>query len=373
MRNYRGVMFLLAALIGLSCDSAQQEEDIVADPKLNLTATWDQRLCLQAQEMILGRSANDFSIVIEQQDELGFQSAKVSINTVKRQITVQSRLAKEELAVGKINGIVSCKMAGVARVNTKLGLERKPTNKTCGMVNERTFAEAWATLSAEQQDIYLRSGMQLEFVEDTMTSDGGAWTSIKQVEKIKKQKRILEVSAVSLETPWLQSGASVTDGVKYCKLLSKDLMRHWLLTESFVNNPQLLQDNTNDCLYASSLASKAGSCLFWFQAANQYICQDYTGWEWNRITAEAKCSSRHRDPQDWERTGGKDSTLGGFWDGSSSCSQRDLSGIIGARRLKGRCVLRCQSEKEYIWNLYENDSLEGGPSFCNVWIPGEEA
>jgi hypothetical protein len=126
-----------------------------------------------------------------------------------------------------------------------------------------------------------------------------------------------------------------------------------MLTKSFEADPVLITPTIPECTGPKSLETTTGGCLFYFDFAKTYYCSDYTGSSFDAESAEAKCNTRP--------TGmGLSPTYKPV-----PCSERtdELEATIpGYQGLTGLCVIHCQTDEEFIWNIYtENpeDSCAG--------------
>jgi hypothetical protein len=136
-----------------------------------------------------------------------------------------------------------------------------------------------------------------------------------------------------------------------------------MLEKSFEGDPVLLTPSADVCDQPSSLEARGGSCIFYFSQAGNYYCSDYTGSFFNFETGAAKCEDRG-------------DTSGGVFDPSYStlpCSERTAeieASIPGYVELTGHCVIHCQEENEFIWNIYTSNPADACRGF-NFFTPEE--
>jgi len=110
------------------------------------------------------------------------------------------------------------------------------------------------------------------------------------------------------------------------------------------------------CNEPSSLEARGGSCILYFTLSASYYCSDYTGPFFDFETGAAKCADRL-------------DTSGGVLDPSYStlsCSERTVeieANFPGYMGLTGHCVIHCQEENEFIWNIYTSNPASACTGF----------
>ncbi len=138
-------------------------------------------------------------------------------------------------------------------------------------------------------------------------------------------------------------------GVRYCKLLTHEGIAHWMLEESFNENPVLITPTPFVCNQPSSLESPGGSCIFYFSFMDIYYCADFTGIDYEAAeTVEAKCD------ENGVKYGG-DATYDAY-----PCKDRieEISGIVpDYTGYLGTCIVGCGGTGEFLWNVYGGDLM----------------
>ena len=121
-----------------------------------------------------------------------------------------------------------------------------------------------------------------------------------------------------------------------------------MLEKSFEDDPVLITPTIPECDQPSSLETEFGSCLFYFVHSQSDDRSDYTGRGFASFEeTEAKCNSR-------DATG---TALSPIFR-QVFCSERteEIEAIIpGYLGHTGICVVHCQADNEFIWNIYTDD------------------
>jgi hypothetical protein len=230
---------------------------------------------------------------------------------------------------------------------------------SCSDIQEFIYDNVlWTALTWKQRVRYWSEGKSLTILPDL--TNNRDWVSIDPASLITNEGDAYSFQPLSfyLSIYTTVDIDELLKGTKYCKLLSHQAILSWLLEKSFEDDPVLLTPDPT-CYEPSSFVPQGGSCLFYFRNSQNYYCSDYTGSFYNtEETGPAKCEDRFDTNSD-------------TFDPSYStlpCSERTteignkIPGYIG---FGGACVVHCQEENEFVWNVYtENpESACGGFDF----------
>jgi len=346
-------------------------------------AAYDYDLCITAQRMLLNSQGEEVDIIINRAPPgSGFGTLQMDVNATAGAVEVASLTEQVEVDGEKLNASVWCKMIDQERVNDVLDMTLSG-QQSCRTVNEHTYRQALATLSADQLEAYETKGTPLRFIDDYNAEAGAAWIPTVVNDYIKAEDGALQVQAPTVQVPWDSASRDWYKGAYNCKFITLATMNRWMTNGSLNGATELFPRADPVCTAPSSMTSTIGSCLQFFGPADATICTDYSGSGWTTETASAQCGERHATEAAWLAANRKYVGIGGIFS-TQSCAERDA--IHEARRPPvevaetgefGTCVFRCNHGDETLWHSLTQDSLseEGGAvatSRCDLFIPGAD-
>ncbi len=358
MKNYFIVMQMIVLLLITSQCSR-------TDPRYEQTAQLDDQLVEKAQKTMayIEQTSIEVQAIYENQFDFGSSYAAISAeeNIVQPVYTfIPEELKFRPKAPKSINGVIVTKLKSKDRIDTDFGLSNDEPQGICADVQDDIYAEVVAMLSDAEKEKYDTEGKSLSFIADDdpppydnstnpITPTGG-WLDGDPADMITVDDQgnySYEVLSHYNEynDPEIQHIAEKFRGVRYCKFLSHQAILNWMLDKSFKKDPVLLTATIPECTEPSSLETVSGSCIFYFTQAKSYYCSDYTGQGFTPESAEEKCNSRPSS----------DAYTATYL--PIPCSERteELEAIPGYMGQTGYCVIHCQEDNEFIWNIYTED------------------
>lgn len=344
-------------------------------------AGYDYELCITAQRMLLNSQGEEVDIIINRAAiGGGFGTLQMDVDATAGAVVVASLTEQVEVDGEKLNASVWCKMIDQERVNDVLDMTLSG-QQSCRVVNEHTYRQALATLSADQLEAYETTGTPLRFIDDYDAGAGAAWLPAVVNDYIEAEDGALRVQAPTVQVDWDSETRDWYKGAYNCKLITLAAMNRWMTNGSLNGATELFPRADPECTEPSSMTSTIGSCLQFFGPADATICTDYSGSGWTTETASAQCGERHATEAAWLAANRKYVGIGGIFS-TQSCVERDA--IREARRppvevaetgVFGTCVFRCNHGDETLWHSLTPDSLgeQGGAaatSRCDLFIPG---
>jgi hypothetical protein len=325
----------------------------------------DDQLVEKAQKTMAHIENTAIEVRAIEKSPFDFGSSYAAINVEENWVQPVYTFIPEELgfspkAPASINGAIVAKLKSKDRIDTDFGLSNDEPQGICADVQEDIYADVLALLTEEEKEKYESKGKSLSFIPDddpppydestNPVTPTGFWLDRDPAEMVTHD----EEGNYYFETlshynefndPDLQHIDEKFRGVRYCKWLSHQVILNWMLDKSFKKDPVILTPTIPECTQPSSLETTSGSCIFYFTQARSYYCSDYTGRGFTRESAEEKCNSR------------PSSDLYTATYSEVPCSERtgELEAIPGYIGQTGYCVIHCQEENEFIWNIYTED------------------
>jgi len=319
-----------------------------------LAAGYDDCLALNAQIMTTHIESEDIEIRATGFTEFGvFESNFADINANENWIKPIYIFFPQDMtgytdAPATINGAAVLKMVAKDKIDDYFGITNDAPQGLCVDVQQVIYDNVLNNiLTKEQRDRYLSEGKSLSFIPDA-DAHNAEWVGKDPASLITHDGDKYFFELYSLYISYYDQTANVTEllrGVKYCKLLSHQAILSWMLEKSFEADPVLLTPAADVCDGPSSFEARGGSCLLYFSQAQSYYCSDYTGPFFNFETGEAKCA-------DWLDT--SKGVLDPIYS-TLPCSERTAeieASIPGYMGLTGICVIHCNQENEFLWNIY---------------------
>ena len=352
------VTFAICCLTISGCDNRTGQESRF-DEAEKLALGW----CVEAQMTLSNLNESSMStddinnIILDQPYELSSASTRINPESSKplEIITSVTTLTDNERTPDTISKEVRCKMKSQGAIAAFLN-ETIPGNEgTCRELNEKALQWALDQLTDEERARYENEGKKLIFSDDTMAGSGLDWYG--SCLEYNSTGNDYSISSPALLVPYEEDNPSMF-GNHYCKLITPSMALYWVLHRAFYVDPINTGDEQSslECTGCQFLDSPpVASCIFYFSTSEQYLCEDYTGSVWTVESATDTCS---------DRSDGVFST--------SSCNNRTAETSIldddGVHR--GKCVINCGEEGEYVWNFYSDSSLGlNVVDFCGDWYP----
>ena len=297
-----------------------------------------------------------------------FYSARARLDVAGRWVQGYYTLFPEKLsgadgAPDEIGGVIGLKLKTRESIDKAFGLESDGTHGICADVQQAIHDNVLnAILDPDERARYLAQGKKLTFEPDDdvppltrMTNPvgiGGVWLNTDPGARVADlgESVIYSPPAFYLESddPNAPEGVGAGSmGVMYCKLLSHQIILHWMRVRSLEGGAEpLVAPAKQACVAPQSFAAPHGSCLFYFQYAETYYCADYTGYGFDAKSAEEKCTSR--EPHEFMTP-----TYS-----AKPCDQRlgeIAEKVPGYEGFQGLCIIHCNEEDEFLWNIYQKD------------------
>ncbi len=257
-----------------------------------------------------------------------------------------------------------CKFRSQEGIEAVLSLEIDGDEGTCMEMNQRALDWALQQLNGQELSRYEDEGRKLKFVADHVANMGSGWIGDETTYTLKDDTYEVSSSALLISYADNPDQEVFYRGVHYCKLMPPSQVLFWLLERAFWDDPlgdgpagsgyedaRLVAEETDDCRLKDAVST--GSCYFYFPAAQDSYCEEYTGSFFNETEAKDKCADR----QD------------GVYSDRICIERGDESGGPSL----GECVMACGTDEERIWNVYrvpEGMTLEEG---CSTdWFPATD-
>jgi len=340
----------------------------------DLAADYDDCLVWNAQKTMAHIESEDIDIRATELTEMEFGSSFADINASENWIKPVYTFIPEDMtsypnAPDSINGVVLTKLKAKDKIDLDFGFTNNELQGMCADVQQDVYDTALnSILTSEQRNTYEAEGKSLSFIPDddlppldTTTNPvnmGSSWYDFDPASKITHQGDNYYYEPLGLyvehDDPTFEEDRY--RGVRYCKLLSYQTILSWMLEKSFEDNPVIITPTIPECDQPSSLETEVGSCLFHFVQSLTYYCSDYTGSGYTTVQqAEEKCNSRYM-------TGTELSPIYS----TLPCNERSEeieATIPGYQGLTGICVVHCQMDNEFIWNIYTENPEESCGDF----------
>ena len=328
-----------------------------------LAAEYDDCLVWNAQKTMAHIESENIDIRATELSEMEFGSSFADINASENWIKPVYTFIPEDMtsypnAPDSINGVVLTKLKAKDKIDLDFGFTNNEPQGMCADVQQDVYDTALnSILTSEQRNKYEAEGKSLFFIPDddlppldTTTNPvnmGSSWLDVDPASKITHEGDNYYYEPLSLyvehDDPTYEEDKY--RGVRYCKLLSYQTILSWMLEKSFEDDPVIITPTIPECDQPSSLETEVGSCIFYFVHSETYYCSDYTGSGFTTSQqAEDKCNSR-------DATGTELSPIYS----TLPCSERTEeieATILGYSGHTGVCVVHCQMDDEFIWNIY---------------------
>ena len=374
MKKFLLPLYLLGTLVFISqCNLSEPPYRCDLDTSktgYELAADFDDCLGLNAQIITAHVDSEDIEIRAEGFTEFGvFESNFAEINAEEKWIKPIHIFFEEDMssypdAPDTINGAFVNKMIAKDKIEAYFDLTIDEPQGFCADVQQVVYDNVFNNiLTGEQRERYESEGKSLSFLPDS-DDFPALWVGKDPASLITHEGDDYFFEPYSLYIEYSDpEQIELLKGVKYCKLLSHQIILSWMLEKSFEDDPVLLTPSADVCDQPSSLEARGGSCIFYFSQSGNYYCSDYTGPFFDFETGAAKCEDRL-------------DTSGGVLDPSYStlpCSERTAeieASIPGHVGLTGHCVIHCKEENEFIWNIYTENPASACTGF-DFFLPGE--
>jgi len=339
-----------------------------------LAAGYDDCIASNAQIMTTHIESDNINIRPAAYTEFGiFESNFADINANENWIKPIYIFFSQDMsgytdAPATINGAVVLKMIAKDKVDDYFGITDKDDQGFCSDVQQVIYDNVLdKILTREQRKRYLSEGKSLSFIPDTVPHNA-EWVGKDPASLITHDgdKYFFEPYSLYIMHSSAEDIPEYLKGVKYCKLLSHQTILSWMLDKSFEADPVLLTPSANVCYGPTSFDARGGSCLLFWSQAQSYYCADFTGAYFNYETGKQKCT-------DWLKTSA--GVLDPIYS-ENSCSERTAeieANVAGYLGLTGICVIHCNMENEFNFNIYTaNPGISCNSSFY-LYIPPEQA
>ncbi|MFC1591820.1 hypothetical protein ACFL43_04795, partial [Thermodesulfobacteriota bacterium] len=366
MKNFLAVLQILALLTVLQCSNKELTNTCDMDTSktgYDLAKEFDECLNLNAQTMTAHVDSLDITVRDTQYTEYGvFESNFAEINAQRKFVKPICIFFEEDMsaypnAPDTIYGLFTNKMIAKDKIESYFDVTIDEPQGLCVDVQDFVYDNVYnSVLTDEQRAKYDAEGKSLSFIPDG-DYDPALWVGVDPSTLVTNEGNDYYFEPYSMYIP-LNDPRELPEllkGVKYCKLLSHQAILSWMLEKSFEDDPVLLSPS-EECLQPSSLEARGGSCIMYFSQARSYYCSDYTGPYFTPETGAEKCADR-------------EDTSGGVLDPSYSelsCSERTEeieASIPGYMGLTGHCIIHCNEENEFIWNIYTDNPTNA----CRGW------
>ncbi|MGI9329582.1 MAG: hypothetical protein ACR2QB_02615 [Gammaproteobacteria bacterium] len=325
------------------------------------SAGYDDALCVTAQRLLVNDP--DMRVRVQRGQGQGFHNIQMSVDADHDGLVVAMSTVDVEVNGGTSSAYVACKMVNRERTNDQLGRQLDGPRRTCRDVNEHTFQVAFAGLSDEERNRYVRQGRTLLFSDDTIVATGGEWLPAVAEDYMEPgaDGRSLQVSAPSVQVPWDATVREFFQGTHHCKLITLATMERWLRQTAFEQDASLYPFEKDVCLAPSSAEARAGSCLLYFAPVREMFCTDYSGRGWTEASARADCAKRHESPEALAAAENRYEGAGGIFSTQGCATREDTPPISGT------CVFHCNKDEEVLWqNIAATDQIMGGA--CDLYL-----
>jgi hypothetical protein len=339
-----------------------------AAPGLDATG-YDAALCVTAQRLLVGQP--EIPVRVQSGAGNGFYTIQMSIDEADRTLVVAMTTEMARRADGsEYPAWVACKMVNRERAAAVLGLRTPAPERICRDVNAHTLEVALGRLGATERERLAAIGTGIELAPDTVLPTGGEWLPAPAAQYVTPLAGGgYRVSAPSVAVPWDDRERGFFQGTRHCKLLTLATVESWLRARAAGAATGLVPQAAAACAAPATLASRTGSCLFYFAPVDALVCQDYSGVAWTAEAAQAECARRHASRAALQAAKNRYEGAGGLWrDGS--CAARD-----DAPARSGTCVFQCGEPDETLWHLPGQSAAPAAAlaRFCKVFVPAPAA
>lgn len=311
-------------------------------------ADYDAHLCRFAQWFLVNANAQAFPVIEQTGYGNGFHVIQMDVDAGQRQVLIAMTTDFAEIEETGLATHVSCKTVDRERINDVLGMQLRGPDHQCREVNEQTYEQALANLSPEERSRYLADGRQLTFGDDVIVATGGEWLPITMdafIQPSGKGGNDVVIRSPSVRVPWNRTDRQFYQGTQHCKLITLAAMGRWMRVGAFSKDASLFPVTGSECNEPHSMTSTVGSCLFFFAPANAMFCQDYSGTDWTRISAQEECAQRHASADALRAAKNRYAGAGGLFNTDGCTDRRDTPAIDGT------CVFHCQQPDETLWHV----------------------
>lgn len=333
-----------------------------------LAAQYDECIGDYAQNTTAQIPSDEVDVRVTYLSTIDFYSARARLSEEEKWVQAYYTFVVEDVSEyaempSEITGIVPLKMKTKESIDKAFGFSNDNPHGICADVQQTIHDNVLhAILSAEERSKYLKEGRKLTFIPDddqppldettNPAGNGGVWLAKDPASQVVDEGETVSYSPPALylesDDPTLPIGIDEgLKGVMYCKLFSHQLILHWMLEKSFEQDtPPVKPMTTEACVAPLSFEALHGSCVFYFAVADTYYCSDYTGYGFDEESAKRKCASRASN----------DTLTTEYSD--KPCDQRleELeSKIPDFAGFQGLCIIHCQEEGEFLWNIYQEN------------------
>lgn len=359
MHTDRLLPILLAALLlpPLAAADAQLSSAVDID-------AYDATLCSTAQRLIVNADAG-LQVIEQKASGNGFHTIQMAIDPEQDAAVIAMTTDYTEVDGAQQASYVSCKMVNRKRVNASLNRQLPGPDRQCRVVNEHTYATALARLAPAAREHYQRAGRKLRFADDAIVPTGGEWLPVTLDNYVQTDEDgNVTVASPSVRVPWDPVERNFYQGTQHCKLISLAAMNRWVNTTAFTASAPLIPRTDMACTAPHSMTSAAGSCRFYFAPADAMFCQDYSGSEWTRETAQQECAGRHASPAALKAAANRYAGDGGIYSEAACATRPDTTAIAGT------CVFNCRADDESLWHI-TGDIDPRMTRGCDLFVSGE--
>ena len=378
--NYPKIAYLTTMLGLIACGSDTPENRKASDKYLQycttidhtksdyaLGAEYDDCIGIYAQNTTAHIETETIDVRANHLPPTDFFSALADLDQAERWVQAYYTFLDEELTQSEdmpttIHGVLAIKMKSKEIIDRAFGLSNSKPQGTCMDVQETIYNNVLnAILTDKQYSQYRSKGKSLTFTPDddlpplsdttNPVASGAAWYTRDPAKALTRQGDAYsyEPIAMYIESDDTSLPEDMDDrhkGVRYCKLLSHQIILSWMLVKSYEENPTLISPAAEHCTAPTSFEATFGSCLFYFAPSKTYYCSDYTGRGFDHQSALEKCNSRPSSETFSTKYSEK------------PCEERleELSSKIpDYAGFQGLCIIHCLEEGEFLWNVYQED------------------
>jgi len=334
----------------------------------DLAADYDDCIGIYAQMSTASINSDSIEVRVDYLPPIDFFSARALLNQEERWVQAHYSFIPEDISdygdtLQEINGVVPLKLKTKESIDKAFGLDQSKPGGRCADVQQVILDNVLnSILTAEQRSKYLKDGRKLTLEPDddrpplsettNPANNGGVWMERDPADQVIDHGDSLSYGPPAFyaesDDPDLPEGTEESlKGVMYCKLLSHQLILHWMQVKSFEQDTLPVAPARSEvCTYPHSFEALYGSCVFYFPVAASYYCSDYTGYGFDKESAMRKCASRPSS----------DTLVTEY--SELPCDQRVEeveSKIPDYAGFQGVCIIHCQEEGEFVWNIYQAD------------------
>ncbi len=376
MRNLFVLVVLVSGLIFLPC-CEEEGSGVTISAQYAAAGDYDDGLVALGQAMTAQIESENVVARAAYFPPDDFGSSHAGLNAAENWVEATYTFIPEDIdafegpadaANVTINGTIMTKMKTKESVEEAFGIEIDLPQGICADVQKHIYDTVYNDiLTSDQRSRYESEGKSLRFIEDNaeppLTNDtnpmqvGSAWKAVDPSTQFTNDGDDYFYEPMSC---WVdRSDPDVTDdmegflvGVRYCTWLSHQAILNWMLDESFEDAPALLTpwETEGACTEPSSFDSEVGSCIFHFTIVDTYYCADFTGPSFTVADAQERCASSFYNQAEYVAKYSSD-----------PCSARTAelaSEIPGYVEFGGVCVINCQADDEFLWNIYQDNPAD---------------